>query len=116
MHDAEHVHFIELAGPAARALLAQQAERWRAQGVATTLLRSAERDDLWLLVGSSARQPPPAQVAGARSWRFRRALEEPTGEESPAATAETPSGETPSGETPSGETPSSSTGSRGDDG
>jgi hypothetical protein len=82
MRETEHVHFVELAGPEARTLLERQVERWRRAGVATTLLRSDDRDDLWLLVGSSPEPPPPATVAGARRWRFRRA---PPTDAAPAA-------------------------------
>ncbi len=75
MPEAAHVHFVELAGPDARERLQRQAARWHAQGVATALLRSTDRDDLWLLTGCAATAPQPALVEGARSWRFRRVQE-----------------------------------------
>jgi len=68
--EAEHVHFVELAGADARERLSTQAALWRDQGVHTTLLRSADDDGLWLLVGRAATTPPPADVSGARTWRF----------------------------------------------
>ena len=73
MDEAEHVHFVELAGAGARERLATQAARWRAHGVHTTLLHSADDDALWLLIGRADTTPPPADVAGARTWRFTRA-------------------------------------------
>ena len=72
---AEHVHFVELAGEGARERLETQAARWHADGVRTTLLHSADDADLWLLVGRAATMPPPADVAGARTWRFAHAPE-----------------------------------------
>lgn len=68
--EAEHVHFVELSGEDARERLATQAARWHDHGVRTTLLRSADDDALWLLVGRAVSAPPPAVVAGARTWRF----------------------------------------------
>ena len=75
MQDAEHVHFVELAGADARARLEAQAARWSAQGVASRMLRSDDQDDLWLLVGYAATLPSAADVTGARVWRFRAAPE-----------------------------------------
>lgn len=71
MQDAEHVHFVELAGADARARLEAQAARWGAQGVASRLLRSDDRDGLWLLVGYARTKPPAAAVDDARVWRFQ---------------------------------------------
>ena len=76
MVDERYVHFVELAGDDARTRLEAQAERWRDAGVRATLLRSDEQDGLWLLVGSaSAAPPPPADVPGARVWRFTKDAE-----------------------------------------
>ena len=76
MQDAEHVHFVELAGADARARLEVQAARWGAQGIASRLLRSADQDDLWLLVGYARTKPPAADVNDARVWRFLAAPEQ----------------------------------------
>jgi hypothetical protein len=73
MDEAAHVHFVELAGEGARERLSTQAAIWSAQGVRTTLLRSADDDALWLLVGRAVTPPPAADVAGARTWRFASA-------------------------------------------
>jgi len=78
MQDAEHVHFVELAGADARARLEAQAARWGAQGIPSHLLRSDDRDDLWLLVGYAPTRPPAADVADARVWRFQAAPEQRT--------------------------------------
>jgi hypothetical protein len=78
MQDAPYVHFVELAGSDARERLARQAERWRAGGVTTTLLRHEEQSDLWLLVGWAAAPPGPAVLPGARTWRFRAPADERT--------------------------------------
>jgi len=75
MDEAEHVHFVELAGAGARERLATLAARWRDQGVRTALLHSADDDDLWLLVGRALTPPPAADVADARTWRFTGAPE-----------------------------------------
>lgn len=75
MSDERHVHFVELAGADARARLEAQAERWRATGVRTTLLRSDDQAGLWLLVGDAPRVPTAPEVPGARVWRFSRPAE-----------------------------------------
>jgi hypothetical protein len=75
MDDSPHVHFVELAGAHAPAALEDQAERWRSHGVRTRLLRSAEQEGLWLLVGEADTPPPATAVEGARVWRFERAPE-----------------------------------------
>ena len=72
MEHEEHVHFVELAGADARISLEAQAALWRSEGVRTTLLRSDDQSELWLLIGTATTAPPEANVDGARSWRFHR--------------------------------------------
>ena len=67
----EHVHFVELAGASARERLQEQARTWRSQDVDTMILMSDDQEGLWLLIGRSRSEPPPARVDGARCWRFR---------------------------------------------
>lgn len=62
------VHFVELAGPGARAALAPVAAEARAAGGAVELLAAVDQADLWLLL---VRGASPAVPQGARHWRFR---------------------------------------------
>ena len=72
MEHEEHVYFVELAGADARISLEAQAAQWRTEGVRTTLLRSDDQPELWLLIGTASSPPPAATVDGARTWGFRR--------------------------------------------
>ena len=62
------VHFVELAGPAARAVLERSAARARAAGAAVELLAAEDQADLWLLLVRGAAPDVPSD---ARHWRFR---------------------------------------------
>jgi hypothetical protein len=64
----ESVLFLERAGSDALSVLDELATRLRADGADVTLLRSAERDDLYLIVarGAGAIDAP----APTRAWRF----------------------------------------------
>jgi hypothetical protein len=73
MSRREQVRFVEARGQGARERLVLQAQRWRAAGVDAWLLRSEDEDELWLLVGCGGDVPEPDDVAGAPTWRFRRA-------------------------------------------
>jgi hypothetical protein len=64
------VTFVELAAPDARPRLVALAREVEAGGANVELLRSVDRDDLWLLV---IRGRPPvgaAMPSEARTWRF----------------------------------------------
>lgn len=70
MTTGRHVTFVELAGNGAAARL-QALDDLAAQGGARgELLRSTERDELWLLVLRGAAPDPAALPEGARVWRF----------------------------------------------
>lgn len=67
------VRFVELAGDDARERLTPLADAWRVAGAAVELLRSRDRDDLWLLVVRGGGEAPAAVPADARTWRFEGA-------------------------------------------
>jgi hypothetical protein len=69
---SETIHFIELAAPDARDVLSSLARRVAAPDAPPELLRSVERDDLWLLVLRGAALPG-ALPDGARTWHFTTA-------------------------------------------
>ena len=66
MHRTE-IHFHERAGEDAKATLEQLEATLVRQGARVRLLRSLERDDLWLLIAEGA---PLTHQEGTRTWRF----------------------------------------------
>jgi hypothetical protein len=62
------IHFLERAGADAYAVLARLRDDLQRSGASVRLLRSLERDDLWLLIAEGAALPDVPE--GTRTWRF----------------------------------------------
>jgi hypothetical protein len=65
---ATEIHFHERAGADARAVLERIRAELIVRGARVRLLRSVERDDLWLLIAEGG--TPVAAPPGTRTWRF----------------------------------------------